>query len=238
MKLAIITARGGSKRIPRKNIRLFCGKPIIAYSIQAAINANYFDEVMVSTDDEEIADIAKAYGATIPFMRSAPTASDHATTAEVLMEVLQEYQKRSLYPEFACCIYPTAPFVTSHNLMASHNLLLENQEINNVMSVTRFSYPIQRALKFENDKIALFNPEHLLTRSQDLQPGYHDAGQFYWLRTAAFLSTPNLISEKTTGFVLPEWQVQDIDNEDDWILAEIKYRFFQEKNLQQTQCVV
>jgi N-acylneuraminate cytidylyltransferase len=238
MKIAIITARGGSKRIPRKNIRKFCGKPIIAYSIQAAINADYFDEVMVSTDDEEIAEVAKHYGASVPFMRSAQTASDHATTAEVLIEVLQEYQKRSLNPEFACCIYPTAPFVTSDNLIASHHLLLENPATNNVIPITRFSYPIQRALKLENNKIALLNPELLLTRSQDLQPAYHDAGQFYWLRVNAFLATPNLMSEKTAGFVLPEWQVQDIDNEDDWILAEMKYRFFQEKVTQQSHYVV
>jgi len=229
MILAIITARGGSKRIPRKNIRDFCGKPIMAYSIRAAIEADCFDEVMVSTDDNEIAEVARKWGASVPFMRSARTATDHATTAEVLLEVLHAYQQRSLNIDLACCLYPTAPFVTPANLQAALSLLLKHQEIKGVIPVTRFSYPIQRALRMQDGMIALFQPEHLLTRSQDLEPAYHDAGQFYWFRVAAFLQTQNLMGPGTAGMVLPEWQVQDIDNDDDWILAEMKYSLIQER---------
>lgn len=229
MKLAIITARGGSKRIPRKNIRDFCGQPIIAYSIRAAINSKCFDQVMVSTDDYEIAEVAIRYGASVPFMRSEQTSTDFATTAEVLIEVLDEYNKRSINPELACCIYPTAPFVTSDSLRKSFDMLQKDKNIKGIIPITRFSYPIQRALRLKNQMISMFNPEYLSTRSQDLEPGYHDAGQFYWFCVEEFLKTKNLMGPQVAGLILPEWQVQDIDNEDDWILAEMKYRLIQEK---------
>lgn len=231
MKLAIITARGGSKRIPRKNIREFCGKPIMAYSIEAALNAKCFDEVMVSTDDEEIASIARKYGAVVPFMRSEQASNDLATTAEVLFEVLFEYKKRGINPDFICGIYPTAPFITAKTLHKAMSMIVEDDTVDSVFPVVRFSYPIQRALYMKDGIVAMFHPENLLTRSQDLEPAYHDVGQFYWLRVNTFIKNPSLIPTNTAGILLPEWQVQDIDNIDDWILAEIKYRMTQEKEL-------
>jgi pseudaminic acid cytidylyltransferase len=231
MKLAIITARGGSKRIPRKNIRNFCGKPIMVYSIQAALDSGCFDEVMVSTDDQEIADLAQQSGASVPFMRSALNASDHATTAEVLLEVLNQYQSRRVFVEMACCSYPTAPFITSVSLRKGLDALLEDESIQTVIPMVKYSYPIQRALRLQENRISFFNPEYSLTRSQDLEPAYHDAGQFYWFRVPAFLKTSTLIGSYTTGIVLPEWQVQDIDTEEDWILAELKYQALQKKLL-------
>lgn len=231
MKIAIITARGGSKRIPRKNIRSFCGKPIISYSIEAALGIGCFDEVMVSTDDQEIAEVAQKFGAKVPFLRSATTSSDYATTAEVLNEVLQNYQNRSVYPEFICCIYPTAPFVNPKNLAKGHDILINHSEINAAYPVVRFSFPIQRAVRLNQGISSMFQPEHLLTRSQDLEPAYHDAGQFYWLRVSEFSKYPSLMPLNTYGIVLPEWEVQDIDNEEDWILAEMKYRLIQHDEL-------
>lgn len=236
MKIAIITARGGSKRIPRKNIRHFCGKPIISYSLQAAFEAKCFDEIMVSTDDFEIAEVAKKLGANVPFMRSAETSSDYATTAEVISEVLQEYQIRKIKPELVCCIYPTAPFITAESLIAALDILVHNEQIHSINPIVRFSYPIQRAVRLQNNMISMFQPEHLLTRSQDLESAYHDAGQFYWIRVKEFLKNPTLISPNTAGFLLPEWQIQDIDNKEDWIMAEIKYRIIQEsKKIKQEQ---
>lgn len=222
--LCVITARGGSKRIPRKNIRPFCGKPIIAYSIQTAQSAGCFDEVMVSTDDTEIAVVAEEYGAIVPFIRSATTANDFATTADVLLEVLGEYKKRGREFDFCCCIYPTAPFVTVETLQAGWQILSGRPDIEGVIPVVRFSFPIQRALVIDNGFVSMIQPEHLLTRSQDLLPTYHDAGQFYWIRIESFLKTRLLIGKKTIPLILPEWQVHDIDHEDDWVIAELKYQ--------------
>ena len=227
MRLAIIPARGGSKRLPRKNIREFCGRPIIAYSIRAAVDADCFDEIMVSTDDVEIAGVARAWGASVPFMRSARTATDHATTAEVLLEVLGQYRQRGFDADLGCCIYPTAPLVGPVTLTAALEKLLSDPRITGVIPITRFSYPIQRALKLTDGMISLLQPEHLLTRSQDLEPAYHDAGQFYWFRVADFMETRSLMAPGTAGMILPEWQVQDIDNDDDWRLAEIKFRLIE-----------
>jgi pseudaminic acid cytidylyltransferase len=235
MRLAIITARGGSKRIPRKNIRDFCGKPIIAYSIEAALASKCFDEVMVSTDDQEIADIAQQYGAKVPFMRSAKNSDDHATTAEVIHEVLCGYQALAKEPQFACCLYPTAPFVTASVLNEAMTCLQASPETQSVVPVVRFSFPIQRALKIVNNQLAFMQPKHALTRSQDLEPAYHDAGQFYCLNVASFMQDSRLFSDKTKAVILPEWQVQDIDNEDDWILAEMKYKFLHTKMNEQSQ---
>lgn len=236
MKLAIITARGGSKRIPRKNIRDFCGKPIIAYSIEVALKSGCFDEVMVSTDDKEIAQIALKYGASVPFMRSAKTSDDFATTANVIYEVLNQYQQGGKYFEYVCCIYPTAPLITSENLQSAFNQMAHHQ-VDTVFPIVRFPFSIQRALRFGNEKVEFVQPEHALTRSQDLEPAYHDAGQFYWLDVKAFMQNQSLVSKKSGAIVLPEWQVQDIDNVDDWILAEMKYRLINKLNIQNENCV-
>ena len=221
--LAIITARGGSKRIPRKNIKEFCGKPIIAYSIEAAIKSGCFDEVMCSTDDEEIAEVAKRYGAVVPFMRSAATSNDFATTADVLSEVIAEYQNRGKSFDYFCCLYPTAPFVNAERLRQGLEMMVA-ANANGAMPVVRYSYPIQRALRIADGTLALREPEHLRSRSQDLEPMYHDAGQYYWYRTEAFKANPNIMSINPLAILTPEEEVQDIDTLDDWKLAEVKYR--------------
>jgi N-acylneuraminate cytidylyltransferase len=224
MNVAIITARGGSKRIPRKNIREFCGMPIIAYSIQAAGEAGCFDEVMVSTDDTEIADVARRFGAVVPFMRSAATSTDHATTAEVIVEVLRAYEERGRAFALACCIYPTAPFVSAEALNRGRTLLEADSELATVLPVTRFSFPVQRGVWVRGGRLVPIQPEHMLTRSQDLEPAYHDAGQFYWVRVEDFLRERALVTPRTAAVLLPESQVQDIDTEEDWSLAEMKFR--------------
>ncbi|MEJ8756749.1 pseudaminic acid cytidylyltransferase [Pontibacter sp. H259] len=221
--IAIIPARGGSKRIPRKNIKDFLGKPIIAYSIQTALESGLFDEVMVSTDDFEIADIAKKYGATVPFMRDAATADDHATTAAVLSEVLQNYTAQGKHYDIGCCIYPTAPLLTIASLQEAYQQL-QTKNFATVFPVLKYSYPIWRSLKIEDDKIALNWPEHLNSRSQDLPAAYHDAGQFYWFKTDRFLDTHKLFTDNTGAIELQELEVQDIDTETDWKLAELKYK--------------
>ncbi|WP_338351344.1 pseudaminic acid cytidylyltransferase, partial [Nonlabens tegetincola] len=194
-KLCIIPARGGSKRIPRKNIKSFLGKPIIAYSIDAALNSKLFDEVMVSTDDEEIAEIAMKYGATVPFYRSEENSNDHATTFDVLKEVIEEYKLRYKKEfKYACCIYPTAPFVTSKRLSESLDTLIKN-DFDTVFPIIKFGFPIQRALKLsESGKIEFFNKEHKNTRSQDLESTFHDAVQFYWFNVIQCLEAKTLIT--------------------------------------------
>jgi pseudaminic acid cytidylyltransferase len=221
--VAIITARGGSKRIPRKNIRTFLGAPIIGYSIEAALGAQCFEEVMVSTEDEEIAGLARSLGAKVPFMRSPQMANDIAGTAEVLDEVIREYGKRDRNFSFLCGIYPTAPFITSVKLQKCMSLL-RGSDADAVLPVVRFSYPVQRALKIEDGTVKMIWPENYSMRSQDLSPTYHDAGQFYCLRTESLLEQGRLFPEKTLPFELPESEVQDIDSEEDWKIAEIKYR--------------
>ena len=221
--VAIITARGGSKRIPRKNIRDFLGKPIITYSIEAALESECFDEVMVSTDDDEIANIARKCGAKVPFLRSAETANDFASTIDVLVEVLSEYQKQAELFEYACCIYPTAPLVTPKRLKFGHELLLETGA-DSALPIVRFSYPIMRGLKVEKGRLSMIWPEFLDSRSQDLMPAYHDSGQFYWIRVARFLETRNIFADYTVPIELSESEVQDIDTEEDWMIAEMKYR--------------
>ena len=221
--LAIITARGGSKRIPRKNIKEFCGKPIIYYSIKAALESGIFSEVMVSTDDQEIADYALQCGAKVPFMRSAATANDYATTAEVLLEVLAEYKIRGREFDISCCIYPTAPFITAEKLKISYKKLVEKQA-DSILPVVRFSFPPQRAFIIKNSKLCYKWPENRNTRSQDLEPFFHDSGQFYMFRVNRFLEIKNLIMENTLSYEVSELEVQDIDNIEDWKLAEIKYQ--------------
>lgn len=227
-RLAIITARGGSKRIPRKNIRNFCGKPIISYSIEAALESKLFDEVMVSTDDDEIKDIALKFGATVPFIRSELNANDAATTVDVLLEVLDQYHNSQRNFEEFCCIYPTAPFVTAEKLKKS-NKILEGENISTVISVVGFSFPIQRGIIQKGGYGEMLYPQYMSTRSQDLEQVYHDAGQFYWAKVDDFLSTPRLIDNNTALYVIDEMEVQDIDNESDWQIAELKYKLLQRR---------
>ncbi len=227
--LAIITARGGSKRIPRKNIKEFLGKPIINYSIEAALNAGCFDEVMVSTDDDEIAEIAKKAGAIVPFKRSAKTSDDYSTTADVLNEVLEQYLNEGKSFKYFCCLYPTAPFVTSVKLSEAYKLLSESGA-KSVVPIVRFGFPIQRSFKIENERVEMNWPEHMNSRSQDLTPTFHDSGQFYFLKTEDFLKDAKMFTDFTLPIEMPESEVQDIDNEEDWKVAEIKYTFLLEKN--------
>ena len=226
-KIAIITARGGSKRIPRKNIKEFCGKPILAYSIEAALKAGMFDEVMVSTDDEEIAEIAKKYGAKVPFYRSEKTANDFATTSDVILEVLEEYQKRGQEFDAFCCIYPTAPFITAGRLKEGMELLKEKKP-DSVMPVVSFSFPPQRCVVIKEERLVPKWPENMPKRSQDLEPYYHDCGQFYCVDTRRFLEEKVILMPNTYPLILSELEVQDIDNEVDWKLAELKYRLLHE----------
>ena len=223
MKIAMITARGGSKRIPRKNIKEFCGKPILAYSIEAALNSGVFDEVMISTEDDEIASIAQQYGAKFPFRRSVEMAGDHAMTIDVMLEVVNEYKKRGIEPESVCCIYPTAPFITADKLRKANDLF-ENCGADAVIPVVKFSFPPQRCFVVEGDYMKYKWKEYELSRSQDLEPYYHDAGQFYFIKTDAMISQHTLVPEKTAPLIMDEMEVQDIDNMDDWNIAEIKYR--------------
>lgn len=222
--LAIIPARGGSKRIPRKNIKDFLGKPIIAYSIETALNSGLFDEVMVSTDDQEIAEVAKKYGAQVPFMRSKKNSDDHSTTADVISEVLDEYKKRSQHFDVFCCIYPTAPLITQENLKSGLELLVE-KKFDSVLPVVQFSFPIQRAFKMMNKRIEMMWSENMNVRSQDLPKTYHDNGQFYWMWTDKFLKNKKIFEANSGAIVLDDLMVQDIDNMEDWKLAEFKYRF-------------
>lgn len=224
--IAIITARGGSKRIPRKNIKEFCGKPIIAYSIEAAIGSGLFEEVMVSTDDNEIAEIAISYGAKVPFMRSEATSGDFATTSDVLLEVLDNYHEKGEEFDVVCCIYPTAPFVTAKKLQTAVEIFSKSQA-DSLLPVVRFSFPPQRGVTLSNHLITMVAPEHLNTRSQDLEPVYHDCGQFSIVNAEAFRKSRRIIMEKTAAMIISETEVQDIDTEEDWALAEMKYRMMQ-----------
>ncbi len=220
--IAIITARGGSKRIPHKNIKAFCGKPIITYSIEAALQSGLFDEVMVSTDDEQIAQIVKKAGAKVPFMRSSGNAGDYASTDDVLLEVLEEYRALGRQFETFCCIYPTAPFVTAEKLRGAMELL---KKADSVMPVVAFSFPPQRCMVLNNaGELRMKWPEFARIRSQDLEPYYHDCGQFYFCRTAPFLEYKTTDLPRMLPMVMSELEVQDIDNPDDWEIAELKYR--------------
>ena len=221
--IAIIPARGGSKRIPRKNIRPFLGKPVIAYSIAVALQSGLFDEVMVSTDDEEIAEVARQYGAKVPFMRSATTADDYATTADVMLEVLECYKKQGIEFDTLCCVYSTAPFVTADSLKSAYHLLAE-KKFDAVFTAVAYSYPVQRGLKMDAGKIQMVWPEYSKSRSQDLETIYHDAGQFYVSRVGSFYRHASFRGPNTGGIILSELEVQVLDTETDWQLAEMKYR--------------
>lgn len=223
--IAIITARGNSKRIPRKNIKEFCGKPIINYSIEAALHSGLFTEVMVSTDDEKIAEIAKQAGAQVPFMRSSATASDYASTDDVILEVLNRYKELGREFETFCCLYPTAPFVTAQKLQKAAKLL---ERADAVMPVVAFSYPPQRCVILNEDgELRMKWPEYAQTRSQDLETYYHDCGQFYFCRTKPVLENGTTDLPHMAPMIMSELEVQDIDNPEDWELAEMKYKMMQ-----------
>lgn len=222
--IAIITARGGSKRIPRKNIKEFCGKPIICYSIEAALESGVFDTVMVSTDDEEIAQIAREAGAEVPFFRSAATSNDYAGTADVLKEVIDTYAEMGQKFDYGCCIYPTAPFVTGQKLKDAMSKLIKVESASTVMPVVAYSFPPQRSVRIGQDGyLEKLDPIKYEMRSQDLEPIYHDAGQFYGFDISAFNATGQLIGDKVLPIVVSELEVQDIDNFEDWTIAEMKY---------------
>lgn len=228
--IAIITARGGSKRIPKKNIKNFLGEPIINYSVKAALNSGIFDEVMVSTDDKEIAEISKTAGASVPFMRSEKTSGDTATTVDVILEVLEKYRLLGKAFSYVCCMYPAAPFITPEKLKRGFEILKETNA-SAVIPVIRFSYPPQRGYIIENEKLSYKWPENYPKRSQDLEPLYHDSGQFYFYNADNFVKTRGLDFDNMRPLILSESEVQDIDTIDDWETAEIKYRILKEKGL-------
>ena len=220
--LAIITARGGSKRIPKKNIKPFAGKPIICYSIEAALNSGVFDEVMVSTDSEEIAAIAGQAGAKIPFMRSEQTANDFATTRDVLLEVLENYEKMGKRFDTICCIYPTSPFLTAEKLRQAGETFASSGA-DGMTPVVPFSFPPQRGFYIRDDRLQWVQPEYASARSQDLPKIYHDVGQFYFFNVNAYRRSDFGTNSNMIPFVVSEKEAQDIDTQEDWEMAEIKY---------------
>ena len=221
--LCIIPARGGSKRIPKKNIKEFLGRPIIAYSIRTAIDSKLFDEVMVSTDDIEIAEIAKKYGAKVPFIRSLKNSSDFATTFNVIEEVINYYRNHNMEFNNVCCLYSCAPFVTTKTLLKAYNRLNE-KEFDSVLPVVPYSSPINRALRINHEKIHMIYEENLNVRSQDLEDSFYDAGQFYWCDINKLLLNKGIFTNNTGFIIVSELESQDIDNETDWKLAELKFQ--------------
>lgn len=223
-RVCIIPARGGSKRIPKKNCKDFLGKPIIAYSIEVALNSHLFDEVMVSTDDKEITEIALKYGAKAPFIRSEANSDDYATTFDVIKEVISFYQKHNIIFTQACCLYATASLVTVQNLKTAFSLL-DDEKFSTAFPVVRFAFPLQRAVEIiDHQKLKLLYPEHELTRSQDLKPYFHDAGQFYAFNIEDVLKQGKLYTDNSGIFEISEHEAQDIDNQIDWQMAELKYQ--------------
>lgn len=226
-RLCIIPARGGSQRIPRKNIKPFLSKPMLLYSIEAALQSGLFDEVMVSTDDDEIAKLAIENHAIVPFLRSEKNADHLATTFDVIKEVLVEYKKKDQEFDSVCCLYACAPFVTAERLTQAFNKL-NAEDYDSVFPVIEYSTPVQRALKIENDKILFREEKYSLSRSQDLDKAYFDAGQFYWMNVEQVLSSEKIITGNSGCIVLAEMEGQDIDTESDWLLAEMKYKILNE----------
>jgi N-acylneuraminate cytidylyltransferase len=223
MKIAVIPARGGSKRIPHKNIKNFRGKSMIAWSIEAAKFSGIFDHIIVSTDDHDIAQIAKQHGAEVPFMRPEELSDDHTGTGAVVKHAVQWITENIGKPEFVCIIYATAPFIRSEDLAKGFEMIGQSGA-DIVFTVTSFPFPIQRAIKIkDNGRVAMFQPEYLMTRSQDLEPAYHDAGQFYWAKAEAVMNDTPAFSESAVPLLLPRSRVQDIDTEEDWLRAELMH---------------
>lgn len=229
MRLAVIPARGGSKRIPRKNIKSFAGKPIIAWSIEAALQSQCFDHVIVSTDDHEIAEVAQQRGASVPFMRPATLADDHTATIPVVRHAIEWFTAEVMEPAEVCCIYATAPFVQPEDLQKGLELLVAAADCNYAFSVTSYPFPIQRAIRItDGERVEMFNPEHFNTRSQDLEEAWHDAGQFYWGWARSWVAGEPLFSPKSVPLRLPRQRVQDIDTLEDWSRAEWLFKAMQE----------
>lgn len=220
MKLAVIPARGGSKRIPRKNIKSFCGKPVIAWSIEAALQSGCFDQVVVSTDDAEIAEIARQCGAKVPFMRPTELADDHTGTVPVICHAIEWFSERGQVSDQVCCIYATAPFVGAADIRRGLDILTGSGS-DYAFAVTKYPFPIQRAIRItDKGRVAMFNPEHFNKRSQDLEEAYHDAGQFYWGQANAWLTGTVVFGPHAAAVQLPRYRVQDIDTAEDWQMAE------------------
>lgn len=222
-RICIIPARGGSKRIPRKNIKLFLGKPIIGYSIKAAIDSKLFDEVMVSTEDQEIMSVAENLGASIPFKRSEKLSDDFTSTFDVLNDVLNRYNKKGKNYDYACCLYPTAPFITSKILEEAFDLMIKNS-YDSVFPIIEYGHPIQRAIKLNNKKIEYVSSENINKRTQDLEKRFHDAGQFYWFSVEKLMMSKKLITNNSSGLIMSKNSMQDIDKIEDWSLAELKFK--------------
>lgn len=228
MSIAIIPARGGSKRIPKKNIREFCGRPMIGWSIETAQTAGCFDRIIVSTDDPEVEEIAKQWGAEVPFRRPPELSDDYAGTTAVIRHAVEWLQENGCAPELVCCLYATAPFVTAESLRDGF-ASIDEPDVDYAVTVTSFSFPIQRALRMTPEgRMSMFNPEHLNSRSQDLEEAYHDAGQFYWGRAEAWLQEKPLFGIHSKPVVLPRHRVQDIDTLEDWKRAELMFKVLAE----------
>jgi N-acylneuraminate cytidylyltransferase len=223
VKLAVIPARGSSKRIPRKNIKMFCGKPMIQWSIDAALHSGCFDQVVVSTDDEEIAHVARQGGAQVPFLRPAALSDDHTGTTAVIAHAIDWFESKDQPPEQVCCLYATAPFVSAEDICRGLKVLSESGA-DYVFSATKYVFPIQRAIRIISEqRIEMFNPEYFNIRSQDLEEAYHDAGQFYWGRATAWKSNIAIFGPTSSVVLLPRYRVQDIDTNEDWLMAEYLY---------------
>jgi pseudaminic acid cytidylyltransferase len=229
MNICVIPARGGSKRIHKKNIKDFLGRPIIAYSIETALNSKLFDKVIVSTDDEDIAKVAKEYGAEVPFIRPKKLSDDFTSTNSVVKHAINWFLEQDIEINYVCCIYATAPFVKVTYLRQGLELLSDSNQLFS-LSVASFSFPVQRAIKINNEKISMFYPEYASTRSQDLDEAYHDAGQFYWGKSQAFLDEIGMFSKDSIPVVLPRYLVQDIDTLEDWKRAELMYKILKLEN--------
>ena len=224
MNLCVIPARGGSKRIPRKNIKVFCGKPLIVWSIEKAIESKCFEEIIVSTDDLEIADLAKTYGVKVPFIRPAELSNDFTETSKVISHAIKWQIKNSELPSRVCCIYASAPFIQTKDLRYGLNKL-QNNDVDYVFPVTSYAYPVQRSLRITSERrIEMFQPEHHNSRSQDLEEAWHDAGQFYWGKVSAWLDEKPIISKNTIPMYLPRYRVHDIDTNEDWQAAELMFK--------------
>ena len=230
MNICVIPARGGSKRIPRKNIKNFNGKPIIAYSIETALASSCIDQVIVSTDDQKISEVAKKYGAQVPFIRPKKFSTDHMTTLPVVSHAIEWMEAHGNPINAVCCLYATAPFVQTETISDAYEKF-KDVNADFCFSITSFPFPIQRALKIsKSNKVDMFQPEHLNTRSQDLEEAYHDAGQFYWGTKQAFRSNAAILSGVVIPYVLPRHLVQDIDTLEDWKRAEIMHKVMQKMN--------
>ncbi|KXJ43817.1 N-acylneuraminate cytidylyltransferase [Marinobacter salarius] len=228
-RVAIIPARGGSKRIPRKNVNPFCGKPMIAWSIETAKISGCFDRIVVSTDDRGIADVATRWGAEVPFLRPEILSDDYTGTLPVIRHAVDWLKEQNFPVDYACCLYATAPFVSAEDLQRGWRLIRQTRA-DYAFSVTSFAFPIQRAIRVtDSGRVAMFNPEHFTTRSQDLEEAWHDAGQFYWGKASAWLEEKMIFTEDSVPVKLPRHRVQDIDTPEDWSRAEWLFRSMREE---------